>query len=73
MGEHAVRARIIRNTAHDATVISPYRANGAAIVATYSGREPDEAFADVLEEIHEQLNTPVDVEDPWLDNERDSV
>ncbi|MEU5156965.1 hypothetical protein [Glycomyces sp. NPDC021274] len=45
--------------------LPPHRANGAAIIAYYANRVPDEDFAEVLEAIHEEMNRPVTVEDPW--------
>ena len=43
----------------------PHRPNGAEIIAAYAHREPDEDFAAILEAVHEEMNQPVVVEDPW--------
>jgi hypothetical protein len=46
----------------------PSRPNGAEIIAYYANREPDEPdeeFAAILEEVHEEMNRPVMAEDPW--------
>lgn len=44
---------------------TPHRANGAEIIANYANREPDEEFAAILEEVHEEMNRSMSVEDPW--------
>ncbi len=65
---HGKVFEVMRGGQHVATIMPPHHANGAAIIAAYAAREPDEDFADVLEEVHEQMNTPVEARDPWLDD-----
>ncbi|WP_158299642.1 hypothetical protein [Glycomyces paridis] len=43
----------------------PPNPNGAAIIAYYSAREPDEEFAANLEEVHQEMNRSFIVRDPW--------
>ncbi|WP_100448640.1 hypothetical protein [Glycomyces xiaoerkulensis] len=43
----------------------PHRANGGAIIDAYASRRRNEEFADALQEVHDQLNGPVAIEDPW--------
>lgn len=59
---------VMRGGEHVATIMPPHRANGAAIIGAYLAVEPDEEFADVLEDVHRQMNRPAVIEDPWSDD-----
>ncbi|GAA2302057.1 hypothetical protein GCM10009853_068240 [Glycomyces scopariae] len=56
---------VMRGGKHVATITPPHNANGGAIIDAYSSVEPDPEFADILEEVHREMNRPVVVEDPW--------
>ncbi|MFG3342807.1 type II toxin-antitoxin system Phd/YefM family antitoxin [Glycomyces sp. NPDC048151] len=59
---------VMRGGKHVATITPPHRANGAAIIEAYSSIEPDEEFADLLEEVHRDMNKPSEIEDPWAED-----
>ena len=48
-----------------ATISAPLRSNGAAIIEAYRGHQPLPGFADDLEDIHNEVNQPREVQDPW--------
>ncbi|MEU6858746.1 hypothetical protein AB0B28_07725 [Glycomyces sp. NPDC046736] len=56
---------VMRGGVHVATITPPHRANGGAIIDAYKNHEPDPEFGDLLEEIHNEMNKPVVVKDPW--------
>ena len=59
---------VMRGGEHVATITPPHRANGAALIEAYSSIEPDEEFADILDEVHKDMNKPAKIEDPWAED-----
>jgi antitoxin (DNA-binding transcriptional repressor) of toxin-antitoxin stability system len=59
---------VMRGGTHVATISPPHHPNGAALIEAYSSIEPDEEFADLLEEVHGEMNKPNMIEDPWADD-----
>ena len=49
------------------TISPPVRANGAAILDAYASVEPDPEFAEALDSVHRELNSPQEARDPWAE------